>query len=102
MNLESVSDWTAGRVAQSLKAQGQGAVAAAAILDLSQRQHLNPGLLLAAMRDLPARTPEDLADSLRASLNASANSGNEQRLQKAVHDLGGPAAWVQKWKKEIQ
>jgi hypothetical protein len=100
--LDSSGAWTQGQVKQAL-AQLQVPVAAAPqVMNLAQKNHLNPGLLCAALAEFPHRSAEELALDLRTSLNASVKLPEDARLKKCVQDLGGVPAAAGKWKKYLQ
>ncbi|NTV53220.1 MAG: hypothetical protein HGA76_09455 [Candidatus Firestonebacteria bacterium] len=100
--LESSAAWGSGQVQQTLARDNLATTTAPQVMRLAQKNHLNPGLLCAALREFPGRSVEELALDLRTSLNTSVKLPEDERLQKCVRDLGGQPAALVRWKKALQ
>lgn len=98
LDLERFDAWTAEETAARISGSG---LTPAGLTRLAQTYRLHPGLLLAACQDLPRLGAEAAARRLRGSLDASAGQPENQRLRKAVADLGGDPSWEPRWKKSL-
>jgi anti-sigma-K factor RskA len=102
ISLETSSDWTLDRINRRLLLLNISSVSGPRVLSLAQENHLNPGLLCAALHDFPNRAAEELALDLRLSLNTSTRLSEDARLQKCVQALGGKPGAAAKWKKLLR